>query len=511
MHDWSRDWVASNAVLYGDAPALEDVETGTVRSWRQLDDRVGRVAGVLRGRFGVGRGDRVVVLAEGDPRIFELMFACMRLGAIMVPLNWRLSDEELATLCHDVEPTVVVHDGVWQATAVAMADKTGVTGLAGWRCTDTPCDFDRAADLAVPVRGDDSRQHPSDPAMILHTSGTTGVPKGAITTAATMAWQTLNTAQEGLLTGPGVKQLNPLPLFHAGGLTTLAAPMLRTGGCVATARRFDPDQAMAYLCRPGSGVTHMTLPPVMYQLLAETSAFASADLSQLRWTQVAGGVPARSLLDVWGAKGVVLQQAYGGTEHGPAVTTMPRHAVAARPTSCGRAVPFTAVRLAGADGSAVDVGGVGEIWISGPSVTPGYWGRAPGGDFEDGWFRTGDAAYCDEDGYYYLVDRLKDMYKSGGENVYPAEVERLVAEHPDVVEVAVVAVADDRWGEVGRAFVVLAPGRTLDMEGLRSWCEGRIARYKLPKSLVIVDGPLPRNVTGKVQKSELRSWTKEIH
>ncbi len=220
-------------------------------------------------------------------------------------------------------------------------------------------------------------------------------------------------------------------------------------------------------------------------------------------------MPPRELLAQWRERGVVLQQAYGGTELGPAVTGMPRDAVEQRPASCGRAVPFTHVRLVTPDGADAPAGEVGEVWIKGPSVTPGYWrkdGTIDPARTGDGWFRTGDAARMDEDGFYYLVDRVKDMYKSGGENVAPAEVERVITTHPDILDVAVIGIPDRTWGEVGRAFVVLRPAATLTLEGLREFCAGRIARYKAPRSLVVVDD-LPRNPTGKISKPALRSYT----
>ncbi len=502
--DAATDWVTVNARRFPDAPALHDADTGDVRSWSQLDARVARVAGMLRDRLGISPGDRVCVVAEGDPRCFEVMFACMRLGAIVAPLNWRLATPELVTLTRDVEPSVVLHDGVWQETAGAVAAACGISRTIGWRSPTADLDFDDLVDQATPVRAGVDRRL-SDPTHILHTSGTTGLPKGAITTASTMIWQTFNIAHEALLTGPGTKQLNPLPLFHAGGLTTIAAPMLLTGGCVAVLRRFDPEQVASLLVDQAVGITHWTAPPVMHQAVSATRTFADGKLPGITYAQVAGGVPSLALLEAWREKDVVLQQAYGGTELGPAVTSMPRHAVDARPTSCGRAVPYTQVALLREDGSEAPVGEVGEVHIGGPSVTPGYWRQPAGTGFTDGWFRTGDAAYRDEEGFYYLVDRVKDMYKSGGENVYPAEVERLIAEHPDVVEVSVVGVADERWGEVGRAFVVLRPGADLTLADVDRHCAGRLARYKLPKHLVRHEGPLPRNTTGKVRKADLRA------
>jgi fatty-acyl-CoA synthase len=506
--DHSKDSVRTNAGRFGKALALENAETGEKLTWRQLDDRVGALAGHLRDRCGIGIGDRVLVLAEGDTRTFEVQFACMRLGAIMVPVNWRLALPELIELANDVEPTVAIVDGVWQDAGLKIAEAAGIPYRLGWRCDAGIVDYEIALVQATSVPPSISLSMEL-PTHILHTSGTTGRPKGAITTVKTLSWQTLNVAD--WLLGPGGKQLNPMPLFHAGGLTTIATSMLMTGGAVMTMRRFEPDRVLALLGDPAQRITHFTAPPVMWASLAAQPGFAAADFGTLRLAQVAGGVPPRELLELWSRRGVVLQQAYGGTELGPAVTGMPRDAVAERPASCGRAVPFTHVRLVTADGTDAGTGEVGEVWLKGPSVTPGYWhkdGTIDTARTEDGWFRTGDAARVDEDGFYYLVDRVKDMYKSGGENVAPTEVERVIITHPDVLDVAVVGIPDPRWGEVGRAFVVARPGATVTLEDLREFCAGRIARYKAPRSLVIIDD-LPRNSTGKVSKPALRAYGEE--
>jgi fatty-acyl-CoA synthase len=504
--DCAKDCVRANAERLSDALALENAETGERLTWRQLDRRVGALAGHLRHHCGVGVGDRVLLLAEGDSRTFELQFACMRLGAILVPLNWRLALPELTELAAEVEPAVVVVDGAWQDAGLKIAEAAGARHRLGWRATAAVADYETALAQATPVQPSTGLSMEL-PTHILHTSGTTGRPKGAITTVKTLSWQTLNVVLEYQL-GPGAKQLNPMPLFHAGGLTTIATPMLMTGGAVMTMRRFEPGPIVALLGDPAQGITHFTAPPVMWAALAAQPGFAAADFAALRFAQVAGGVPPRELLDQWSERGVVLQQAYGGTELGPAVTGMPRDAVARRPGSCGRAVPFTHVRLATAEGDEVPAGKVGEVWIKGPSVTPGYWrsdGPIDTARTPDGWFRTGDAARRDDDGFYYLVDRVKDMYKSGGENVAPAEVERVLTAHPDILDVAVIGVPDPTWGEVGRAFVVVRPGAAVTLADLREYCAGRIARYKAPRSLVVVDD-LPRNPTGKISKPALRAY-----
>jgi fatty-acyl-CoA synthase len=504
MTDIAGDWVAYNAARFPDAPALENAETHEVTSWRQLEGRVSRLAGALIERFGITKGDRVSMLAENDTRVFEVQFACMRLGAIFVPLNWRLAPPELEQQCGDAEPALIVHDEVWQEAAYNLGTGIGVDRYLSWRVRDTPADLDEAIHRASPFAATRNNVM-DDPTHILFTSGTTGRPKGALTTFGTLAWQTANIVHTNFLDGPGCKLFNPLPLFHAGGLTTLASPLLRTGACVAVARRFDPEQALSYIGDPARGVTHFGSVPTMWQMMMDIPAFARADFSGFRHSQIAGSSPPEELLMALVERGIVLQQQYGGTELGPNVSSVPRDMVLKKLGSCGIPGPYTQVRLVGADGVDVERGMVGEVYLAGPSVSPGYWGNRHEHleSRVDGWLRTGDAASMDEDGYLTMAGRYKDMYKSGGENVFAAEVETVLLEHPDIVEVAVVGAPDPHWSEVGYAFIVARDGREISLQEVEEHCRPRIARYKTPKRLAIVDS-LPRNATGKVIKDDLR-------
>jgi fatty-acyl-CoA synthase len=505
MSALATDLVAFNARRFPRLPALENAETGAMTSWLQLEDRVAHLAGGLAERFGVAKGDRVVMLADNDTRIFELQFACMRLGAIFVPLNWRLALPELVYQCGDSDARLVVHDATWADPARAMAADADVKQLLTWGTNDSPVDFDALIDQSGPWRAGRHNLF-SDPTHILYTSGTTGRPKGAFTTFGTMAWHTLNILHVNLLGGPSCKLFNPLPLFHAGGLTTLAAPMHATGGCVTVARRFDPEQVLSFIGRPDSGVTHNGGVPTMYQMLVDSPSFANADFSGMRHTQIAGSSPSEDLVAALAERGIILQEQYGGTELGPNIASVPREAAGAKPGSCGFPVPYTQVRLVAPDGNDVAQGEVGEVWIAGPSVSPGYWRLdvETDGHHVDGWLMTGDAARQDEDGFLYIAGRYKDMYKSGGENVFAAEVEMVLIDHPDVFEAAVIGVPDARWDEVGRAYLVTRGGRQITTEELVAHCRGRLARYKIPKSAVIIE-TLPRNATGKVIKAELRA------
>jgi fatty-acyl-CoA synthase len=503
----ARDWVARNAGHRPDVLALGCAEDGRTVSWGELDERVGRLATVLAA-LGVGSGDRVTLVSENDPRVFETQFAAMRLGALFVPLNWRLTVHEMTEICLDAEPAVLVHDDTWAQAATDIAAKVGIPRRLAWSMSEaagTDTDYEpalAAAGYRPPARDLDLHA----PTHILYTSGTTGKPKGSLSTNSTLIWQALNTAHVTGFAEPGCHQLNQMPLFHAGGLHVMANPILYFGGAVTTITRFLPDRVFTLLTGLTPPVTHMAAIPLMYQAIADHPGFAEADLSHIRHLVVAGAIATPELIDRYAGRGLPLQPQYGGTEMGPMAFGLDDEANRldkARAGSAGRRAFHTDVRLVDAQGDDVPDGVTGEIWLRGPSITVGYWRQSRDGFFTGDWFRTGDAARRDREGFYYLAGRTKEMYKSGGENVYPAEVENVLGLHPDVTDLAVVGVPDDRWGEVGLAVVVPAPGARPTLEQLHEFAGEKLARYKLPKSLVLVED-LPRNVTGKVSRDALK-------
>ncbi|WP_375476521.1 AMP-binding protein [uncultured Jatrophihabitans sp.] len=489
------------------AIALADADTGRACTWRELDLRVGRAATVLADRFGVAPGDRVVLISENDPRVFELQFACMRLGAVFAPLNWRLAVVELHDLVQDAAPALIVHDGVWREVALELAAKASTSTLS-WADDDAGAGHDYEALCGV-VDETQPRPAPLDEhTHLLYTSGTTGRPKGALSSHGTLLWQATNLSHTSALT-PSAHLLDPLPLFHAGGLLTVAMPVLHYGGRVTIMRRIDPAAMLGSVLTSEPPVTHLSLIPMMYAAMAALPAFADADLSRLRCAVVAGAVAPPDLLQAWLDRGAAMQPQYGGTEMGPCALVLDvgegEGAVAkALAGSSGRPAVHTDVRLVDlVTGADVAPGRTGEIVLRGPSITRGYWQR-PAGESrdDDGWFHTGDVGWRDDDGFYYYAGRCTQMYKSGGENVHPAEVEAALQGCPDVAEIAVIGVPDDTWGEVGLAVVVPAPGRAPTLEALRAFGAGRVARYKLPAAMVVVD-ELAHNVTGKVSRTRL--------
>jgi fatty-acyl-CoA synthase len=485
-----------------EAIALSDGDIGTSCTWAALDDRVGRVATVLSRRAGISPGDRVCLLTENDPRVLEVQFACMRIGAIFVPLNWRLAAAELHAIVEDAQPAVMVHDRDWRPVAQEVAEKAGVPVLSWDDAAPPDSNYEHLladADWLPPQdHGFDELTH------ILYTSGTTGRPKGALSTHGTIFWQTANLSLISKLARPG-HMLCPIPLFHAGGLLTCAMPLLYHGGRVTTMRRFDATAVLKKLIEPNDPITHLSQIPAMYSAIGSQPGFESADLSNLRCCVIAGAIAQPDLIRIWSGQGARMQPQYGGTEMGPCALVLDTDDIEhATQRSVGHPPMHSQVRLVDpASGQDVPAGQDGEIWVRGPSVAVGYWRREKSDYFAPGdWLRTGDVARRDADGYHYFTGRIKEMYKSGGENVYPAEVELILAPHPDVVDIAVVSIRDDRWGEVGMAVIVPAPGKTVTLESLREFGSTQLARYKLPQRLVLVD-ELQRNVTGKVQRQEL--------
>jgi fatty-acyl-CoA synthase len=504
MRNIVRDWVSYHAARTPEAPAVSDLEQRTSFTWEQLEDRVAALAHVLSVGMQLHAGDRVALIADNDTRVFELQFACMRAGLIVVPLNWRLTAHELSGLLRHAQPSALVHDSVWEAKADELAAALGITRRLAWDCSSGVTDFDAAIDAAGRLDAP-STYDPDTVTHVMYTSGTTGMPKGAMCTHGTLMWQALNLAQTSRMAERGGHHLNMVPLFHAGGLNVYSNPMLFWGGHVSTINRFDPAFVLDLLDDERVGITHLCGVLQMYEMITALPGFAEARFPTLRCGLFGGwGPQTRWVHEQWRERGHFLQLSYGATELGPNVTVLQGGAEQADKNSSGPVMPFTEIRLVDPDGIDVGTGDVGEIWVRGPAVTPGYWGRARDEFFTDGWFRTGDCGRFDDDGHLFVVDRLREVYRSGGENVYPAEVENVLAELPEIRELAIIGVPDQRWGEVGLAVVVPTAGTDVTLESLHAHAATRLAKFKLPKHIAIVD-ELPRNVTLKIARDQLRA------
>lgn len=493
-----HDWAGYHALRRPTAVALHCTDTGETRTWAELDDRVGTLAGGLHS-LGLTAGDRVGLIADNDVRTFELFLACMRAGVVFTPLNWRLSQPELAAVLDDCRPTVLFHDAAHADSAAQLAGRTIAT--VAWA---TPEDAYEQL-LASSPRVDGGLLDPDALTQITYTSGTTGAPKGVTSANRTLVFHALNMAATSRLAEPAGHHLNVLPLFWGGGLNVFSAPMLYWGGRVTTSRQFDEEETLSRLTDPDLGVTHICAAPEMYQRIGALPAFATATFPSLRCVFTGGWRPDTPALHaMWRARGVFMQLAYGSSETGPNLTVQQSHdEVLVDERSSGTVVPFAQVRLVDQEGTDVEPGQVGEIWAAGPTITPGYWGGDREETFTDEWFRTGDLGRFGPSGDLRIVDRLREIIRSGGTNIYPAEIEQVLIEHPAVGEVAVIAVPDDTFGQVGLAVVVPADGCTPTLDELNEFCADRLARYKRPRHLVLVD-ELPRTESLKVARNVLR-------
>ncbi|MET9616463.1 acyl-CoA synthetase [Kitasatospora indigofera] len=472
-------------------------------TYAQLHLRVLRLAHALRA-LGVGRGDRVAYLGPNHPAFLETLFATGALGAVFVPLNTRLAAAELAFNLGDSGSAVLVHAREQAEAAGAAASAAGTRRLIS---LDGPAPGVLGYEDLLAGSGTeplDEAVAPDSPCMIMYTSGTTGRPKGAVLSHANITWNSVNVLVDTDLAADEVT-LVAAPLFHTAGLNMSCLPTLLKGGRVVLLAAFDPDRVLELVGT--RRVTAMFGVPTMFDAMAARPAWATTDLSSLRALNCGGApVPERTIA-AYLARGLAFSQGYGMTEASPGVLYLDREQTTAKAGAAGVPHFFTDTRVVRPDGSAAAPGESGEILVSGPNVMTGYWGRPEetAATFaEDGWLRTGDIARTDGDGYAYIVDRVKDMFISGGENVYPAEVENALLGHPDVAECAVIGVPDARWGEVGRAVVVLGPGATATGRDVLAFLDGRLARYKIPASVVLA-GTLPRTASGKIVKPALRA------
>ncbi len=446
---------------------------------------------------GVRVGDRVAWLGLNDPAMLVLLFALARLGAILLPLNYRLAAAEQVAILADAQASLLVTDAGHAPTASAL------TACLGGRLLRA-CELNSAAVAATVVPFSAAAAHDLQalPVLLVYTSGTSGRPKGALHSQAALVWNCIiaSHAQE-MQASDHV--LTALPLFHVGGLCIQTLPALHAGACVTLHARFEPGRWLADVQarRP----TLSVMVPATLRAVLEHPDSASTDIRSLRMLVAGSSVVPLSLIDAFHRRGLPVGQVYGATETGPVSICLQRADAMRVPGSAGRAALHVQVRLVDEAGGDVAQGEVGEIWINAPNLMLGYWQDPDHPSFVDSWFRSGDLAHQDGDGFFWVVGRLRDMIISGGENIYPAEIENLLLASPDIAEVAVVGQSDARWGEVVVAIVVRRPDSPLDEAAVLALLEGRLARYKLPRR-VLFRTDLPKTALGKVQKAQLQEW-----
>jgi fatty-acyl-CoA synthase len=461
--------------------------------WRRVEAATLRLAGL-----GVNHGDRVAYLGYNHPELLSILFACARLGAMLVPLNFRLARPEHEDILAHADPTVFVVDADFLQHAAAIRTRLPMMRLvalqgtpAGWFAWEGPM----PTGFEPKLPGTDA-----DPVMIVYTSGTTGKPKGAVHTQAGLLWNIVNaTLYQDITSRDHV--LTVLPMFHVGGMCIQTLPVLHAGGMATLHARFDAGLFLRDVA--ARKPTLSLLVPTTLKAVTSHPDWAGTDLSSLRELNTGSSTIPASLFAPFHARGIPVGQVYGSTETGPVSIYLRAEDAMLKVGSAGKVGVHCEARLVDADGRDVGPGEVGEIWVRAPNVMAGYWKDPDNPAFRDGWFRSGDLAWVDGEGFYWVVGRSKDMIISGGENVYPAELENILADCPEIAEGAVIGVPDENWGEAVVAAIVRRPGAKLDEAGVMKLFDGRLARFKHPRRVVFVDA-LPKSAIGKVQKFELR-------
>ncbi|MGQ0572784.1 MAG: long-chain-fatty-acid--CoA ligase [Pseudonocardia sp.] len=496
------DVLAGWAARRPDAVALS--YAGTTRTWAELAGRVHRAAGALRAA-GIGPGDRIAVLDLNHPSCLELTLACAQVGAANAVVNFRLAPPEIVYVINDAAARILfVGPEFAGAVEQVRAKLPSVEQVVA-----VPDGYEAWLAAAEPDPG----VHPAEPGdcfVQLYTSGTTGFPKGAMLTHRGMLAHARNVAVDFTLGSDDVVQVC-MPLFHVGG-TSYALLAVHAGARMVIHRMPDPAAVLAAVA--AEGITHTFYVPALMAAMTQVPGVAELDFSSLRALSYgASPMPLPVMRACLALFPGVLHQVYGMTEQCGVVSSLGPDdhddpAVAHRLVSAGTPIHGVEIEIRDpATGAPVPTGEPGEIWVRSAQVMSGYWGRSEASAAavtEDGWLRSGDGGHLDADGYVYVTDRIKDMIISGGENIYPAEVERVLAEHPTVGDVAVIGVPDDRWGEVPKACVVANPGHEIDAAALLAYCRGNLAAFKCPTTVDVLD-ELPRNPTGKILKKDLRA------
>ena len=474
-------WIERHARFSPRAAAIRF--EGREISYAELAERIRRAAAVLAAR-GVRQGDAVAYLGYNHPAALVLLFACARLGAMLVPLNWRLAPPELARVVADCPPRLLLVEKAFSQTLPGGVDIAILE--------------DNTSSLPEPQGSDEM------PVLLCYTSGSTGAPKGVVLPQRALVWNAVNSTHMHDLTSAD-RVLTTLPLFHVGGLNIQTTPALHAGACVTLHARFDPRAALEAIER--ERITLTVLVPAQLSAMMELPEWKRADLSGLRMITTGSTIVPEAFVRKVSARGVPVVQVYGSTETCPVAAYVRAPDALRKAGSAGVAALHCEVKVVGEDGAELPAGADGEILVRGPNVASGYW-RAPqetARAFKDGWYRSGDVGHFDEEGHLYVVSRIKDMIISGGENIYPAEVESVLLECPAVEEACVVGRPDARWGEVVAAAVVLKAGCRMSEAEALALFDGRIARYKHPREVRFLER-LPRSALGKIQREAVRAF-----
>lgn len=509
--DWLKNW----ARLSPSAVAFKDAESGTTYTYRELLFLSCKLADRLVGDFKVIYGSRVAVWATNELETVALFFACLRAGATMVPINFRLTGREVEHILEDSESQVLVLQKSFAGVFETVGAKARPEHVWMFESLQEFLASELAASKTIPAKEMSVMSHAvpkwfrnqnasaTKPCMILYTSGTTGAPKGACITPQMLHWNSLNTTLRLNLSESDVF-ISFLPFFHTGGWNVLLTPFVHRGACTVLTKKFEPERILE-LCE-AEGATIMFGVPTTMEMMSHSKRFEKANLSKVRYAIVGGEPMSIDLIQTWQKKGVPIRQGFGLTEFGPNVFSLDEEDAIRKIGSIGFPNFYIETKVVDDHGKEVSPDEIGELLLRGPVCTPGYWknDKATKETIIDGWFHTGDLVRFDEEGYFYVAGRKKDMFISGGENVYPVEVERILSQHPAVREVAVVGLPDGKWGESGCAVISLNDGKHADSAEILQFCSDKLAKFKIPKRVEFMES-LPKGDSGKILKREIKN------
>lgn len=492
------DWISKWADYSSDKIAVKEYETNRTLTYKQLNNVANFLSSYFVNQLGLKVGERIVILAENSLEHFVLFSVAQKTGLIIVPLNYRLAPRELEYQLNDCEPKLIVtekkfFEAIFSLEAfIKIKHKLSLDELI--HIVENEKNIEHSFNSIESFEED-------HPIFILYTSGTTGFPKGALYTHKMLFWNSINTALRLDITSFD-RSISCTPMFHTGGWNVIPTPFLHRGAYICLMKKFEPDVILQLLEKEKA--TMFMAVPTMLAMMAQSTFFEKVDLSSVKYFIIGGEPMPLPLIEIWHKKGVPIRQGYGLTEVGPSVTSLHQNDAERKMGSIGKVNFYLKYKIVDDEEKEVKKGEVGELLLKGPSVTTGYWRNpeATKENLKNGWFYTGDLVREDDEEFLYVVDRKKNMFISGGENVYPAEIEKFLYTHPAIQEVAVIGIPDEKWGEVGKAFIKLKEGFSYDVLEFRKFCEGNLAKYKIPKYFEIVDD-IPKSETGKINKKIL--------
>lgn len=498
-----KNWFDRWAEYAPDRIALKEFESKKTVTYAQLNQWIQALSHLLTTKYHLKKGDRLAVVAENSILYTSLLGVAQNTGIIIVPLNYRLKTIELEYLIETCDPKVTLFNQKFSDTISPIINKT--EAIAGISTEDLSFEIEQIISGAqlpafLPEIVDEE-----DPVFIIFTSGTTGQPKGAVYTHKMMFWNSINTGLRLELTGKD-RSINCAPPFHTGGWNVLLTPFLHRGAFTLLMKQFYPDLILEALEQ--ESITIWWAVPTMLKMMKSSPNFNTTNLQNIRYFIVGGEAMPLPLIETWHQKGIPIRQGYGLTEVGPNVTSLNEEDAIRKIGSIGKPNFYYDIKIVTEQGTEAGIDEPGELWLGGPNVSPGYWPLDDSSSKENDsiWFKTGDVVVKDAEGFLYVVDRIKHMFISGGENVYPAEIETTIRKIPGIEEVSVIGVPDEKWGEVGCAFVV-GDQDQLKSEHIIQFCNNHLAKYKTPKHVIFLS-ELPKNDAGKIDKKKLKAMAK---